>query len=186
MQYEEMEEYKAYMKAYDEMLQAMLNMRFLWIKTPEDFLGLIALTYKTATTGRVPVLTEQEIQAGIVLPDVDVIGEVFDAWINMRYNYIRYKDFNELKQDCTPSEAIFSEKAIKGAKRRKRDFFLHQALKHTDGVHFLTYNKPAHPAALLWAEAFMLKLTARIKPHDPALVEIMLAHNIYKGAFMAI
>lgn len=61
MKYEEMEEYKEYMKAYDDMLQAMLNMRFFWIKTPEDFLGLIMLTYKTATTGKVPVLTDTEI-----------------------------------------------------------------------------------------------------------------------------
>lgn len=184
MKYEEMEEYKEYMKAYDDMLQAMLNMRFFWIKTPEDFLGLIMLTYKTATTGKVRALTEEDIRAGIVLPDVDVIAAVFDTWINMRYG--NYKDLRDLRQNGIPSEAIFSEKAIKGAKRRKKDFAMQQALKHTDGVHFTTYNKPAHPAALLWAEAFMIKLTARIKPHDPALCEIMLAHNIHKGAFMAI
>lgn len=182
--YEEMEEYKEYLKAYDNMLQAMLNMRFFWIKTPEDFLGLVMLTYKTATTGPAPTLTEEELQAGIVLPDVDVIGEVFDTWINMHYG--NYKDFQDLKQNGIPSEAIFSEKAIRSAKRRKKDFFMMQALKHTDGVHFTSPNKPAHPAALLWAEAFMIKLKARIKPHDAALCEIMLAHNIYKGAFMAI
>lgn len=77
--YEKMKEYKEYMKAYDDMLQAMLNIRFFRIKTQEDFLGLVMLTYKTATTGSAPTLTEEEIQAGIVLPDVDVIAEVFDT-----------------------------------------------------------------------------------------------------------
>lgn len=66
--YKEMEEFKEYIKAYQEILQALLNMRFIWKESPEDFLALVLLTYKTANTGRVPKLTQvYRTQSFIVL-----------------------------------------------------------------------------------------------------------------------
>ncbi|BAV04884.1 hypothetical protein SAMN05421788_113167 [Filimonas lacunae] len=182
--YEETEEFKEYIKAYQELLHSVLQVRFPWKESPEDFLALVLLTYKAAITGPAPLLTEEEKAAGITLPDIDTIAAVLEEWLQIRYQ--SYKDFQDLKQNGQPSDTLFNEKSIRSARHKRKDFLVAQATRHAAGIVFSPDTKQPHPITQLWAEAFMHKLTERIKPHDNDLCEIVLADNIHKGAFMAI
>lgn len=184
MQIEEMEEYKEYKKAYAELLQSVLNMRFFWMAKPEDFLSLILLAEQAATKGPVPEITPEEKAAGLVLPNREIIAAVFDEWLQIRY--APYKDLQDLLQNGVPSSAIFTSDEIRFAESVKGDFFVDQMIRDASGVERHRDAEGPHQITQLWAEAFVEKLSERIKMHDSDLCEIMLACNIHRGAFMAV
>lgn len=179
-------EYEEYVKAYKGLLQSLLNIRFSWEKDPEDFLALVLLTYKAIINGEAEPLTEEEIAAGIVLPDVTIIASVFEEWIRVDYGV--YENFQQLQQNAVPSDKIFNEALLSLAESKRNDFYSMQETRHGDAAHMITsplYNPP-HPIAKIWAEAFTARLAEHIKLYDESLCEILLGHAIHKGAYMVI
>lgn len=187
-EYEEMSspEYKEYVKAYKVLLQSLLNMKFSWVKEPEDFLALVLLTYKAIINGEARPLTEKEIAAGIVLPDIAIVAAVFEEWIRIDYGV--YQNFQQLIQNAIPSDKIFNEALLVAAESKRRDFSLMREISHGDAAHMISspVYELSHPITKIWAEAFTGKLAERIKLYDESLCEILLGHAIHKGAFMVI
>ncbi|GGH61296.1 hypothetical protein HNQ91_001036 [Filimonas zeae] len=180
------QEYKEYAKAYKNLLQSVLNLRFSWEKDPEDFLALVLLTYKAIMNGEVEPLTDKEIAAGMVAPDVDTVAAVFDEWISVDYG--SYQNFQQLRQTAIPSDTIFNEEYLALAESKRISFDTMHEVSHADGAHMITsplYTVP-HPITKMWAEAFTVKLAERMKLYDESLCEILLGHTIHLGAYMVI
>lgn len=178
--------YKEYAKAYKGLLQSVLNMKFSWEKDPEDFLALVLLTYKAIINGEAEPLTNKEIAAGMVAPDIDTLAAVFEEWI--RVDYGNYQNFQQLRQTAIPSDKIFNEECLILAESKRDSFYSMHETRHADGAHMITsplYELP-HPITKMWAEAFTGKLAERMKLYDESLCEILLGHTIHKGAYMVI
>jgi hypothetical protein len=177
-------EYRAYLKAYNQMLEAILNMRFFWIVKPEDFLMFVMLTEQAVNSGDPVILTEAEKAAGLVLPNLDNIAAAFEECLHIRYG--DYTGFQDLKQNGRPLNVVFSKTEIERAQTMVDEFIVEEAIKHATGVALNPDHNLPHEITRLWAEAFMKKISKTMKLPNPGLCEVYLANNIFKGTFMGL
>jgi hypothetical protein len=177
-------EYRAYLKAYNKMLVAILNLRFFWTAKPEDFLMFVMLTEQAANSGEVVELTEAEKAIGRVPVNIDGIAAAFEECLHLKY--APYADFQDLKKNGRPLPIVFSKTEIERAQTMVDTFIVEEVIKHTVDITLNPDNNLPHKITRLWAEAFVKKLSRKMKLPNPGLCEVYLANNIYKGTLMGL
>lgn len=134
---------------------------YQWHGTPEDFLGLVLTTTFAANRFDMP-LTLADRCKGLTTATPENIANAFLA--HMTVDIYPYKNFKDLQKRSKPSGEII-RKGLEVIHVVMEDAAIHKLLANT-GVTFHHYTFIESPADL-WAEAFITKISERIKFNDP-------------------
>ncbi|GGH83519.1 hypothetical protein HNQ91_006079 [Filimonas zeae] len=142
------------------LLDQTIAQPYQWRGSPQDFLGLVLTTTFAANRFDMP-LTLADRCKGMVSATADNIAAAFLEY--MTVDMYPFKNFQDLQKRARPSGDMI-RKGLEVIHIVMEDAAIHKLLSNT-GVTFHHYTFVESPAEL-WAEAFIIKASEKIKFND--------------------